>query len=229
MIRGVFEHQLEQLQEELLIMSSKIEWNLVAAAAALAQRDLEISRALIAGDEQINATYIHLEQMCLNLIATQQPKARDLRLITAVMSIAGELERINDYAKGIAKINLQLSPDPLPPLVNDICQMAEKARQMLTLSINAFIERDVNAAYAIHASDREIDALYTHINQELLHTILHNSQQTAQANKLMWAAHNLERAGDRIGNICERVIFLVTGQILDISHDFPLNQLLTIP
>lgn len=216
MLRGAFEHQLEQLQEQLLVMSSQVEGNLVMTAVALQQCDLPRSENLITADEQINAAYIRIEETCLSLIATQQPRARDLRLITAVMTIAGELERINDYAKGIAKINLQLGYMPRLTAVADLCIMAEKACTMLTESINAFLSRDAAQAYAVYAHDAEIDALYARLQQELLSAILADIQQIIQANKLMWAAHNLERAGDRIGNICERVIYLVTGELVEL-------------
>jgi len=216
MTRGVFEHQLEKLQELLLIMSSQVEGNLVATAVALQHADHTRSQELIEADAHMNAAYIHIEQTCLGLIATQQPKARDLRLITAVMTIGGELERINDYAKGVAKINLHLGHEPRLTAVADLCAMAEKARLMLTQGMNAFLARDAAQAYAVHAADAEIDALYTQIQQDLLAAILTNVQHTTQANKLMWAAHNLERAGDRIGNICERIVFLVTGELIEL-------------
>ena len=217
MLRAVFEHQLEQLQEQLLIMSSQVEDNLVTSTFALQQCDHAFSEALIAADAQINAAYIHIEEVCLALIATQQPRARDLRFITAVMTIAGELERINDYAKGVAKINLQLGHQPRPRAVSDLCcVMAEKARHMLTQSMNAFLARDASLAYVIYAADAEIDALYSQIQHDLLAVMLSDFHQTPQANKLMWAAHNLERAGDRVGNICERVIYLVTGELVEL-------------
>lgn len=216
MTRGVFEHHLERLQEQLLMMSSQVENNLVATAVALQRCDHTRSQALIQADAHMNAAYIHIEHTCLSLIATQQPKARDLRFITAVMTIGGELERINDYAKGIAKINLHLGHEPRLTAVTDLCTMAEKARLMLTQGMNAFLARDAAQAYAVHAADAEIDALYTQIQQDLLTTIQADVYQTTQANKLMWAAHNLERAGDRIGNICERVVFLVTGELIEL-------------
>lgn len=210
-MRALFFYQLDHLQEELLVMSSQVECNLVASVAALQRRDRACSQALIEGDAQINESQVAIEQTCLALIATQQPKARDLRLVTAVFIIASELERINDYAKGIAKINLQLDHEPLLPVIADLCLMAEKLQAMLSQSMNAFLERDVAAAHVIHASDAEIDALYAQVQQEIIRAIWRDARQTTQGNKLMWAAHNLERAGDRIGNICERVIFLATG------------------
>ena len=218
MTRGVFAYQLDHLQEALLVMSSQVEWNLVASVSALQRRDWASSQALIEEDAQINESQVAIEQMCLGLIATQQPKARDLRLVTAVFIIASELERINDYAKGVAKINLQLDHTPLPPVINALALMAEKLQAMLSQSMKAFVERDVAAAYAIHASDAEIDTLYAEVQQTMLQAIWRDPRQTAQSNKLMWAAHNLERAGDRIGNICERVIFLATGVLRDLSR-----------
>ncbi len=161
---------------------------------------------------------VSIEQTCLKLIATQQPRAKDLRLITAVSAIASELERINDYAKGIAKISLVLNPVWLTTEIALLREMAYRLQSMLTGATDAFIERDIAEACAIHAADSAIDLLYQQIQQEL-RGHLTDTEGMENATKMMWAAHNFERAGDRIGNICERVVFLVTGEIIELPFD----------
>lgn len=218
MARGNFEQQLHQLQDQLLILSSKVQGNLVLAAAILQRDDEEGAHDLIIADEAINEAQVHIEQTCLSLIATQQPRAGDLRLITAVSAIAIELERINDYAKGIAKISLTLNPVWLTQEIAILREMANRLQSMLTEATDAFIERDVEQACAIHAADRAIDDLYQQIQKHLL-THMTDVLGMENATKMMWAAHNYERAGDRIGNICERIVFLVTGEIIELPYD----------
>lgn len=218
MARGNFEQQLQQLQEQLLILSSKVQGNLVLAATILQKSDEEGAQNLISGDAEINKAQVHIEQTCLGLIATQQPRAKDLRLITAVSAIAIELERINDYAKGIAKISLVLNPVWLVNEIAILREMGHRLQSMLTGATDAFIERDVVQACAIHAADSAIDTLYQQIQKELLNHMT-DTEGMENATRMMWAAHNYERAGDRIGNICERIVFLATGEIIELPYD----------
>jgi phosphate transport system protein len=153
----------------------------------------------------------------LALIATQQPMAGDLRTLAAILDIASELERIGDYAKGIAKINLMIGEEPfIKPLI-DIPAMAFKARDMLRQSLEAFARRDVDMARAIPAEDDVVDGLYNQVYRELLTYIMADPSCIDQANFLLWAAHNLERAADRVTNICERVVFTVTGELMEMD------------
>lgn len=221
MPRDTFENELNQLQNEMLAMAGEIERALTEAVVVLARRDMEGARALIARDRDINAQRFAIEAQCLVVVATQQPMASDLRVIAAILFIVNELERIGDYAKGIAKINLRLPPGPLLKPLVDIPRMAEKARDMLHRAIDAFMRRDVALARAIPGEDDEVDLLFERVNQELLQLIIANPQVTEQANLLMWAAHNLERAADRVSNLCERTIFTVTGELIELDADEP--------
>jgi len=178
---------------------------------------MERSRQLIADDRLINEKRFAIEADTLTLIATQQPIAGDLRVLASVLEIAAELERMGDYAKGIANINLMIGEEPLLKPLVDIPRMAEKARDMLHRALEAFIQRDVELAQAIPAEDDEVDALYNQVYRELASYILSNPRNIEQANYLLWAAHNLERTADRVTNICERVVFTVTGQMAEIS------------
>ncbi len=221
MPRDLFERELEQLQNEMLTMAHAVENALTDAVAMLAQRDMEGARALIARDRAINQQRFDLEAQCLVVVATQQPMASDLRIVAAILFNVNELERIGDYAKGIAKINLRIPPEPLLQPLADLPRMAEITRAMLHSALDAFVRRDVALARAIPRQDDAVDALFEKVNQDLLQLIIADSRVTAQANLLMWAAHNLERAADRVTNLCERAIFTVTGEFVEMDADEP--------
>lgn len=198
-------------------MGSMVESMLMDAVDVLKRRDMEGSQRLIAYDQRVNEKRLTIEHDTLTLIATQQPTAGDVRTLAAILDIASELERIGDYAKGIAKINLMIGPGELIKPLIDIPRMAEKARDMLHRSLEAFINRDVELARSIPPEDDEVDSLYNQVYRELLTLIMQNPQNIDQANYLTWAAHNLERTADRVNNICERVIFTVTGEVVEFS------------
>jgi phosphate transport system protein len=145
--------------------------------------------------------------------------AKDLRILAAVLEIVTELERIADYAKGIAKINLMMGFEPLVKPLVDIPRMAEKAQDMLHRALDAFVRQDVALARAIPQEDDEVDGLYNQVYRELMTYIIADPSIIQQANYLLWVAHNLERAADRVSNICERVIFTVTGEMLELDSD----------
>jgi phosphate transport system protein len=143
--------------------------------------------------------------------------ARDVRTLAAVLELSTELERIGDYAKGIARINLMIGEGPLIKPLIDIPRMAEKARGMLHRALDAFVRQDAALARAIPAEDDEVDALFNQVYRELMTFIMANPRNIDQVNHLLWAAHNLERAADRVTNICERVIFTVTGEMMEMD------------
>jgi len=217
MLRQTFERELQRLQDEILVLGSMVETAITESVEALKRRDLEKSRELIAGDLQINEKRFAIELECLTLIATQQPMAGDLRTIAGVLEIATELERIGDYAKGIAKINIMMGEGPLLKPLVDIPRMAAKALDMLHRALGAFVRQDVDLARAIPTEDDEVDALYNQIYRELLTFIMNDPRTIDRANYLLWAAHNLERAADRVTNICERVVFTVTGEMVEMD------------
>jgi phosphate transport system protein len=170
---------------------------------------------LIANDQIINARRFEIEDQILALIATQQPVARDMRVLAAVLEIITELERIGDYAKGIAKINFLLGEEPLLKPLIDLPQMAGKARDMLNRTLEAFVWRDTDAARSIALEDDEVDRLFNRVERELMELVVSDPcpKTIERANHLLWAAHNLERAADRVTNICERIVFLATGRM----------------
>jgi phosphate transport system protein len=217
MIREGFERDLQGLQDEVLVLGSMVEKAITKSVQVLKRRDLEEARRLIAEDRILNEKRFAIENDALVLIATQQPMAGDLRVLAAVLAIISELERIGDYAKGISKINLMIGEEPLIKPLVDLPRMAEKARDMLHRALEAFVQRDVDLARAIPDEDDEVDALYNQVYRELLAIIMANPRTIDQATYLLWAAHNLERAADRVINICERVVFTVTGKLMEMD------------
>ena len=212
-----FERELQYLKDEVLALGSMVENTITDSVEILKQRDMEGSRRLIAQDRRINGKRFAIEADTLALIAIHQPVASDLHTLAAILHIASELERIGDYAKGIARINLMIGEGPLIKPLVDLPRMAAKARDMLHRALEAFVQRDANLARAIPAEDDEIDALYDQVYRELLTFIMANPRNIDQANYLQWAAHNLERTADRVTNICERVVFTVTGEMVELD------------
>ncbi len=196
-----------------------VEKAITESVESLKRRDLEGARRLIAEDRVLNKKRFAIEDEALVLIATQQPMAGDLRTIAAVLAIISELERIGDYAKGISKINLMMGEKPLLKPLIDIPRMAEKARDMLHRALEAFVQQDVDLARAIPNEDDEVDALYNQVYRELLTFIMNDPRTIDQSTYLLWAAHNLERAADRVINICERVVFAATGKMMEMDVD----------
>jgi len=220
MTRETFDRELHRLQDEVLILGGLVEKAIIQSVEVLKRRDLEGARRLIAQDRRvINEKRFAIESEALTLIATQQPMAGDLRVIAAVLEIAHELERMGDYAKGIAKINLMMGDEPLLKPLVDIPLMAEKARSMLHQALEAFVRRDVELARAIPKQDDEVDALYNQVYRDLLALMMQNPSDIDRATYLLWVAHNLERTADRVANICERVIFMVTGEMVEMDVD----------
>jgi phosphate transport system protein len=217
MLRETFERELQRLQDEVLVLGSMVEKAIIESVEVLKRRDLEGARRLIAEDRVLNKKRFAIEDEALVLIATQQPMAGDLRTIAAVLAIISELERIGDYAKGISKINLMMGEAPFVKPLVDIPRMAEKARDMLHRALKAFVEQDVDLARAIPDEDDEVDALYNQVYRELLTFIMNDPRTIDQSTYLLWAAHNLERAADRVINICERVVFAVTGKMMEMD------------
>ena len=217
MLRESFHRDMKRLQDDILLLGSMVEEMLIDSVEVLKLRDMDGSQRLMAYDQQVNQKRMAIEQNTLTLIATQQPTAGDLRTLAAILDIASELERMGDYAKGIAKINVMIGPGELIKPLIDIPRMAQKSVDMLHRSLDAFVQRDVEAAHLIPLEDDEVDALYNQVYRELITYIMKDPQNMDQATYLTWAAHNLERTADRVSNICERVIFTVTGEVVEFS------------
>ncbi len=215
MLRLDLDRQLGQLQQEVVSLAEIVDKATIRAVDALKRRDLVESQQVVQEDDYIDQKRYEIEDRCIDLIATQQPMARDLRAIIALLHITTELERMGDYAEGIAKISLLMGEDaPLKPLI-DIPRMAEKATLMLRNSIDSLVSRDVVKANQVLQDDDEVDDLYDRVYRELLVYMLQDPQTIQRATYLLWAAHDLERIADRATNIAERVIYLVTGKVVE--------------
>jgi phosphate transport system protein len=215
MLRIDLDRQLGQLQQEVISLAEIVDKATMRSVEALKQRDLTESQQLVQEDDYIDQKRYEIEDRCVDLIATQQPMAGDLRAIIALLHITVELERIGDYAEGIAKISLLMGDEPpLKPLI-DIPRMAQKATAMLRNSMDSLVSRDTIKANQVLKDDDEVDLLYDQVYRELLVFMLQNPQTIQRATYLLWAAHDLERIADRATNIAERVIFLVTGKMVE--------------
>ena len=217
-IRGAFHKKLQEIQDRIVTMGGMVEEATSRSVVALKNRDLELARQIIADDKKINKQRFDIEEECIELIATQQPLAGDLRIIVSVLSIITEMERMGDHAEGIAKIAIMIGDEPpLKPLV-DIPRMAEKTNDMLRRSLRAFVARDADAARKIAAEDDEVDNLYDQVFRELLSFMIEDPRTVTRATRLIWVAHNLERSADRVTNICERVAYIVTGKMEEMGQ-----------
>jgi phosphate transport system protein len=213
MSREHFQNMLREVEHELVAMGEMVVSAIDRSVTALKRVDKAEAERIIADDAAINRKRWDIENQCVRLFATQQPVAGDLREIVSFMDLVSNLERMADHAKGIAKIVVMHDQTPLLKPLIDIPRMAEKAGEMIRRSLEAFITQDVAAARAINEMDNEVDALYEQIFRELLTYMMEDPKTITRAVYLIWVSHNLERIADRVTNICERIIFMVTGEI----------------
>jgi phosphate transport system protein len=218
MLRKNFEAEIQQTKDEIILLGSMVEQNVLDAVKAMKERDIEESQRVIARDKIINSKRYSLENQVMVIIATQQPMAHDLRLLASLFEVISELERMGDYAKGIGIINVRMGNQTLLKPLVDIPRMAEKGAEMLHRALAAFVNEDIAAARLIPAEDDEVDALYNQVYRELMTYIMADPANIERANWLLWVAHNLERFADRVTNICERTIFIVTGELYEINQ-----------
>ncbi|MFT3890824.1 MAG: phosphate signaling complex protein PhoU [Anaerolineales bacterium] len=217
MVRKTFESEIQQVKDDVLILGSMVEKALLDSVEALKKRDIKAAEKLFLADIEINKKRFEIENHLMILIATQQPMAHDLRLLASTMEIISELERMGDYAKGISNINIRMGDTPLLKPLIDVPRMAQKGADMLHRALTAFVNEDIATAKALPVEDDEVDALYNQIYRELMTFIIADPKTIERANWLLWVAHNLERFADRVTNICERTVFIVTGEMAEIK------------
>jgi len=208
---------IHQLQDEVLLLSSMVEQALVQSVDTLKRRDVSAAEKVIRGDALINEKRFAIENNVLILMATQQPIAHDLRVLAAILEVITELERIGDYAKGIAKATVNLQDVEIDIPIQDLVSMAELCANMLHRAMGAFVSENISQAHAIPEEDAQIDDLYLKVYRALVNTMVAHTDMIDQANQLLWVDHNLERAADRVTNICERTIFTATGELLEMD------------
>lgn len=222
MTRETLDKKLQLLHQEILEMESMVEYATLQAVEALKRKDLQLAHQIYQGDREINARRIALENDCMVTIATQQPiMASDLRHVASILEVVGELERMGDYAKGIAKVCILIGDELLIKPLIDIPRMAEITTDMLGRAVQSFVSLDAESAALIPKEDDQVDYLYNEVYRELVGIMLKKPETIDQANRLMWVAHNLERMADRVTNICERTIYIKTGvfEEIDVSDD----------
>lgn len=217
MTREAFHGALREVESNVQQMADMVAYAIGVAMDALKKRDIEASKKIVRDDAHINKKRFDIEEQCIRLIATQQPMAGDLRTIASVINIITDLERIGDHAEGIAKISVSIGDAPLVKPLIEMPKMSEKALSMLSRCMKAFIERDAEAAKRLCNEDDEVDALYDAIYNELVHMMIENPSIIKDATYLIWAAHNLERTADRVTNIAERVVYMVTGKMEEMN------------
>ena len=216
-IRSSLDRHLQELRDEILVMGSMVDEALARSMEALKDRDLRLAQQVVDGDKVVDRKQRDIEELCVQLIVTQQPVAGDLRIIISTLYIILSLERIADHAEGIARIALMIGDEPpLKPLI-DLPRMMEKVRSMLKRSLDAIVSRDADAAKAISDEDDEVDDLYDQVFRELLVFMMEDPRTITRATRLIWVAHNLERSADQVTNICERIVYAVTGTFEDIG------------
>lgn len=217
MLRKTFETEIKQVKDEVLVLGSMVEQAILNSVETLKKRDIKASEKILEKDKEINKKRFEIENQLMILIATQQPMAHDLRLLASIMEIISELERMGDYAKGIANINIRMGDASLLKPLIDVPRMAQKGADMLHRALTAFVNEDIETARKIPVEDDEVDALYNQVYRELMTFVIQDPKTIERANWLLWVAHNLERFADRVTNICERTVFIVTGELTEIN------------
>ncbi len=218
MPRELFEKELAELQDDVLILGSMAEKAVVDSVEALRSADLEWSQRIIEEDLAINKKRFDIEEQALFVIASQQPLATDLRAVMSALMIITDLERIGDHAEGIASINLRLGEaEDVPRRMGYIPAMADRAIAMLRDSLNAYVERNVDEARRVCDADDEVDRLQDAVYDEAFRGMIEDPTKIERNTYYLWTSHNLERIADRCTNICERVIYLVTGRMEEIN------------
>ena len=212
-----FEKGFQEIQDKIVAMGDMVIKEIHRSIEALKKRDLKMAHQVIAADAKIDELRFNIEDKCIELVGAQKTKTDELRVIVAVLSIITELERIGDYAEGIARIVVMIGDEPpLKPLI-DIPRMAELTTEMIEKSLKSFVTHDVDLAKHVVTMDNAVDGLYDQVFRELLTFMMVDPKTINLATRLIWVAHNLERAADRVTNICERVVFTVTGKMEELE------------
>jgi len=217
MSRFTLDQEIKLVQDEMLLLGSLAEQAILNSVDALRRKDVAAAKAIHAEDQKINDKHFAIENHILIIFATQSPLARDLRLLAAMLEVITELERIGDYAKGIAKVAVRLADDETPIPIREISTMADKATSMLHRALGAFVSEDLAAAYAIPREDDEVDELYITIYRKIVQNMIKSPETIDHTNQILWVIHNLERTADRVTNICERIVFIVSGELLELD------------
>jgi|SRR6266540_2631949 len=208
----LLDQELRLAKDDILILGSMVEQAILDSVRALKEHDLEKSITIFEGDKIVNSRRYEIEKFTLAIIATQQP--------TAILDLSSELERMGDYAKGIAVINLRSGGLGLTKLLRNLYDMSLKSVDMLHRSLTAFLLEDTDLAKAIIDEDNLVDDLYSQLYHDVLESVVDDPSNIERVNYVLWVGHNLERVADRVTNVCERVIFVATGRMGEISTHY---------
>ena len=219
MARKLFSQKVQNIKEEVLLLGSMVEDAVIKSVQSLKTRDITLAKQIYQRDIELNDKRYSIENAILIVIATQQPMARDLRQLASMLDVISELERMGDYAKGIAKVTIKLQNIDLDIPIKEIIQMAELAVNMLHEALTAFIDEDATTAAQIPYQDDAVDQLYEKIYHLAVDLMMKEPQNVDYSNLIMWVGHNLERLADRVTNICERTVFISTGELMELEID----------
>jgi phosphate transport system protein len=215
-LRKSFNQDIQDAKDQILVLGSMVDTAIISSVKSLKERDLYGASQIIENDLKINQMRFEIENRVMFIIARQQPVTHDLRVLASIFDIAAELERIGDYAKGIALLCIRMGDQPLVKSLIDLPLMAELSTDMLHRALNAFVAEDLDTSLAIPKEDDQVDDLYMQFYRIMMTHVMENPSNIDEANYLLWIAHNLERTADRVSNICERTVFIVTGQISEL-------------
>jgi len=210
-LRGVLQSELEEIFDDLTQMGGLVERAIIQSVEALSDQDVELAQQIIDQDEQVNRLRFDIEDRCFTVLATQQPVARDLRAIVTALNIITDLERMGDYAKGIGQLVIRMQGEDLFLSLDRMPDMAEMVRSMVHAALEAFVEQDINRARQLFEMEDQVDHMYREIFEAAIRDMISGAHSVRRGMHLLFAAHNLERIGDRVTNICERIIFMSTG------------------
>ncbi|HMN13765.1 MAG TPA: phosphate signaling complex protein PhoU [Bellilinea sp.] len=217
MARDTLVRQLSQVQDQILVLGSMVGQATLDAVTALKTKNMELAKAVYRRDQLVNEKRFSIENAIIIIMATQQPMARDLRLLSSQLEINTELERMGDYAKGIAKVTLKIGDSDIGFDLPELEQMATLGASMLHRSLTTFIDLDTAAALAIPREDDEVDRLFDIAYRKVLDAMIASPEKIDVLNYYVWALHNLERMADRVTNICERTVYITTGELFEVD------------
>jgi phosphate transport system protein len=217
MPRDTFHQDLREIEESVITMATMVESEIARAMQALTQRDVVLAEGVVTSDGEVNEMQRTIRSRCINVIALQAPVARDLRELITVQLVINELERMGDHAVGISKQTLRIRDYETSPIAYELSELAKLVREQVRACIQAFVDVNVQQAREICVKDDEVDQQYRTIFNEVLGLMTRDSASVPVATSLLFIAHDLERIGDRVTNICEDVIYMVSGQIEELN------------
>ncbi|MBE7722578.1 MAG: phosphate signaling complex protein PhoU [Lacrimispora celerecrescens] len=217
MVRERFTQKILDVKQKVLKMGALVENIIDTAVTALKTQDLQLARIVLKKDDEIDQLELEIEQECMMLLALQQPLAKDLRTIASVLKIITDLERMGDNAVNIAEVILEIGEEPIMNSLKDIPSMADIAQKMLKMSLDAFVNEDIALAEKAAERDEDVDRLYETVINDILNIIAEKRELTKQGTKLLFLGRYLERIADHSTNICERTIYMITGELKEIN------------